>query len=258
MKKISYRSREAKDIPPVKNLPVINYSDETATENAGRASFIMPGDIYPVSSGLPPEFEDKLNPDSLKKNLLFLKSKKLNKNEASFVSFMLKKVSEESEDLLYEKIFMKDMYEIFDSKEVRAMEIVNDLVIMFSDSIANLMSNGLDKKTALKNAYFTVKQKYPIKKTAQVNENDPKFVAKYVAYIILIMISKFSLKSSGNARANLRRRISNMNIQDMSNKKAPAGAAIGTSIALVKNILNGKDPYFIKTVIDEIQRYIWG
>ncbi len=256
MKKISYRSRDAKDIPPVKNLPVINYSDETATENAGRASFIMPGDTRPISSGLPPEFEDKLNQDNLKKNLLFLKSKRLNKIESNFVSFLLKKVSEDKEEIPYEKIFMKDMYDIFNSSEVRAMEIVNDLTVIFSEYSTKLISDGIDKNLAIKNAYFYVKEKYPIKKNAQVNEKDPKFVAKYVAYIILIMISKFSTKSSANARANLRRRISNMNIQDMSNKKAPAGAAIGTSIALVKNILNGKDPYFIKTVIDEIQRYI--
>ena len=45
-------------------------------------------------------------------------------------------------------------------------------------------------------------------------------------------------------------------LEEMSNKKTPAGASIGTSIALVKNILNGRDGYFIKSVIDELVRLL--
>ena len=38
----------------------------------------------------------------------------------------------------------------------------------------------------------------------------------------------------------------------MSAKKMTGGAGIGTTIALIKNILNGSDIYFINIVIDEL------
>ena len=255
IKKISYRSRPVEKHESTKNMPAVSIGDDNTSENAGRYGYIMPGDLYPVSSGNPPEYEKKIDKNKLKKNLLYLKTKKLDKQSFDFVNFIFRKIAE-SENISYEKLFMKDMFDISISTETRAMEIINDLCVYFSSKIKEIIESGVEKEEAKKQAYAYVKQKYPIKKNAQVNERDPKFVAKYIAGIILIMISKFSMKSRLNARSNIRRRVSLMNIQEMSNKKTPAGASIGTSIALVKNILNGKDPYFIKTVIDEIQKNI--
>jgi len=255
MKKISYRSRETKPTPVTKDLPAISIGDDSATENAGRNAFIMPGDLYPNSSGNPPEL-DKLNPNVLKKNILELKKKNLNIIESNFLNFMLKKMAQ-AEDISYEKLFMEDMFNLSASNEIRATEYINDLVMLFSQNKKKLDDAGEDEESSLKKSYDLVKSRYPIKKVSQVvNESDPKAVAKHITNIILIMFSRFSINSRVKARSNIKRRVSNLNVQDMSMKKAPAGAAIGTSIALVKNILNGKDPYFIRTVIDEMKKYI--
>jgi transcription termination factor NusB len=93
-------------------------------------------------------------------------------------------------------------------------------------------------------------------KDAQYREGDPKYVAEEVAKIIRVIISKMSTESQNKARINLKNRILRLNPQEMGGKKTPAGASIGTSIALVKNILNGRDGYFIKSVIDELVRLL--
>ena len=89
-------------------------------------------------------------------------------------------------------------------------------------------------------------------KDAQSRGSDPKYVAEEISNIIKIIIGRMSLESQNKARINLKNRIVRLNPQEVSGKKTPAGASIGTSIALVKNILNGRDGYFIKAVIDEL------
>jgi hypothetical protein len=93
-----------------------------------------------------------------------------------------------------------------------------------------------------------------MKKEARGFPHDPKFVAKQIRDIIDVMVGRMSLEAQQNAYPNLRAKINNLNISEMSGKKQPGGASIGMSIGLVKNILNGRDPYFIKMVIDELSR----
>jgi hypothetical protein len=91
-------------------------------------------------------------------------------------------------------------------------------------------------------------------KNAQHRVNDPKYVAEEISKIIRVIISKMSIESQNRARINLKNRIVRLNPHEMTQKETPAGASIGTSIALVKNILNGRDGHFIKLVIDELAK----
>ena len=93
-------------------------------------------------------------------------------------------------------------------------------------------------------------------KNAQYREADPKYVAEEVSKIIKVIISKMSIESQNRAKINLKNRVLRLVPQEMSGKKTPAGASIGTSIALIKNILNGRDGYFIKSVIDELVKLL--
>jgi hypothetical protein len=93
-------------------------------------------------------------------------------------------------------------------------------------------------------------------KIAQFREGDPKYVAEEIAKIVRIINSKMSMESQNKAKINIKSRVLNLIPQDMSVKKTPAGASIGTSIALIKNILNGRDGYFIRQVIDELGRLL--
>lgn len=86
--------------------------------------------------------------------------------------------------------------------------------------------------------------------------NDPKYVAQQIKTIVHIMIAKMSLESQQKAHPNLRKKLKNLNIAEISSKETQGGSAIGASISLIKNILNGRDPYFIKMVIDELGRDI--
>jgi len=83
---------------------------------------------------------------------------------------------------------------------------------------------------------------------------DPKFVSKQIKNIIDIMLSRMSPESRLKSYPNLRGKITNFNAHEMSQKKHYGGSSIGSSISLVKNILNGRDPHFIKMVIEDLGR----
>ena len=93
-------------------------------------------------------------------------------------------------------------------------------------------------------------------KISQDRVADPKYVAEEIAKVVKILISTMSVEAQNRAKLNMRSRVFRLNPQEMSQKKTPAGASIGTSIALIKNILNGRDGFFIKMVMEELVKQL--
>jgi len=91
-------------------------------------------------------------------------------------------------------------------------------------------------------------------KEARGFPHDSKFVAEQIRDIIDVMVGRMSLNSQQNAYPNIKSKLQELNISEISNKNQPGGSSIGTSISLIKNILNGRDPYFIKMVLDELSK----
>ncbi len=93
-------------------------------------------------------------------------------------------------------------------------------------------------------------------KTSQYREADPKYVAEELNKIIRVIISRMSIEGQNKSRINIKNRVLRLNPNEMTSKKSPAGASIGTSIALIKNVLNGRDGYFIRSVMDELVKLL--
>lgn len=273
IKKISYRSRPEGELVISDDLPSINQVDDSYTENGGRFGFIMPGDTYPISSGLPNEVVQKITPDMYSKRTSIVEGNSddilgetlqelANSSEcrdnrvfSDFVNFLIVKKAQ-TKGVSYEAMYIDYIYKIYMSDVPNSINKIEKFSFDFSELIRKYFDSGLTLEKSKEMAYKDLISKTEILKQAQLVTTDPKFVGEQIAKIILIMISKFSINSRNKARANIRGRISNLNIADMVSKKTPAGASIGTSIALVKNILNGKDAYFVKSVLEEIKKHI--
>lgn len=91
-----------------------------------------------------------------------------------------------------------------------------------------------------------------LKKHSQLLEQNPVYVAEQLHSMIKVMISRMSPESRMKSYQNVSSRLEEFNVVEIASKKAPGGAAIGVSLGLVKNVLNGKDPYFINTVLKEL------
>jgi len=86
--------------------------------------------------------------------------------------------------------------------------------------------------------------------------DSPVYVAKELAKVISIMINRMSYEARPNSYRSVRNKLKDLNVIELSNKKTPGGAAIGVSISLIKNMLNGRDPYFIRSVLMNLTKYL--
>jgi hypothetical protein len=91
-----------------------------------------------------------------------------------------------------------------------------------------------------------------ISKEAQMLEQNPTYVAEQLHSMIKVMISKMSPESRMRSYKNVSNKIQAFNAMEIAGKRTPGGAAIGVSLGLIKNVLNGRDPYFINIVLNEL------
>lgn len=93
-----------------------------------------------------------------------------------------------------------------------------------------------------------------MKKESQDLSQSPAYVAEQIRDIIRVMVGRMSSDAQLRAYPNIANRLYSLNVTEMSTKKSPGGASIGVSISLVKNILNGRDPYFIRLVLEDLRK----
>jgi hypothetical protein len=75
---------------------------------------------------------------------------------------------------------------------------------------------------------------------------------KGLAVIIRFLLKRIEFTKRPYVIYNLKQKIYNLNEYEMSGKKSPSTASIGQSITFIKTILNGKPPYYIRAVINEV------
>ena len=191
--------------------------------------------------------------DDLEKNKL--------ESEASFFYFLIKKFALANN---YSEKFRELIIQVSASSPAYASELSIRLVSIYSEELKQQLSNGLEKEAAKKIAYEKALSQTPsiiqkqsfLSKKAQVLQENPTYVAEVIYNVIDVLTNRISMQSRFKAKPNIKKRIEQFNIFDISNKRAPGGAAIGVSIGLVKNVLNGQEPHFIQSVIDELAKLL--
>lgn len=87
---------------------------------------------------------------------------------------------------------------------------------------------------------------------ATIDLGDPVQAGKGIAEIVKFLLKKIDLKNRPNSQYKLRQKIWNLNEYEMSSKKSPASASLGQSISFIKNILNGHNASYIRSILKEI------
>lgn len=144
-------------------------------------------------------------------------------------------------------------------------ELIRELAKLYSKTLKDSVNAGSNKDVAsdvaISEAYKFVELQLSNNqnKVASLNKladlsNNPELIAESVVQIVRVLFSRFSMESRHKAFPNLKNKLEQFNVVEISNKKSPGGAAIGSAITLIKNILNGKDATFINLVLSAIKR----
>jgi len=179
---------------------------------------------------------------------------------ASFADFLITKIAEQKNNN-YELLLKDLVVSVSNSDLLNKNSLIISLGRLYNKRYLELLEQ-YDDQDAHREAYQEVslfaeknmasRSNEPLAKEAQILESNPVYVAEQIASIIKIMINNMSPDVRQRSFANVKNKISEFNVMEISNKRAPGGAAIGVSLGLIKNILNGKDPYFINTVLSEL------
>jgi hypothetical protein len=112
----------------------------------------------------------------------------------------------------------------------------------------------LETLVEFKKSYQLKLDKEMVKNASISRLESAEIVGKYLSDIIKFIIGRISPISQPKVLMNLKRKIYNLDANDLANKGLPNSAAIGQSITFVKNVLFNHDPSYIRKVINNIVR----
>jgi len=92
---------------------------------------------------------------------------------------------------------------------------------------------------------------------AVIQMGEPEAAGKGVADIVKFLLQRISLERRNTSMFKLRKKIWELNEQEIASKKTPSSASLGQSITFIKTILNGHDPAYIRKVLTHIVRNLY-
>lgn len=88
--------------------------------------------------------------------------------------------------------------------------------------------------------------------TAVIEMGSPEDAGKGIADIVKFMLRRISPQSRPKSMTSLRKKIWELNENEISSKKTPPSASMGQAITFIKTILIGHNPSYIRDVISHI------
>ena len=173
--------------------------------------------------------------------------------EANFIDFLIKKIAE----IDYFDKSHEEMSKIYNNDPSNSNKELYNFGKKYLRKYFISLKSGKTPEQAAEFAFDHSKTKDGIDKIAQELNNNPIYVADKIVDIIKVLISRMKPESVIGALENIRNKVSELSANSISNKSMTGGASIGTSIAIVKNILNGKDIPFINIVLDQLRKKLY-
>ena len=238
------RLKRVRPYPPDKKLPLEGQKSNFLQESGGGVIPLMTGNVGHGD-------DDFVN---FLLDLADIEDEEGKTSEANFIDFLIKKANSgyaNENNINYFNKLKKLLNKYYiDNGNDRLSEFGNLLLNTYVDNL-NITDNAY---TSSKNTYLKLNSEQLLK-TAGTLEQDPMYVADAIVKVIKIMVSLISAEKRPNSLKNISTKIfEDFNSFEISQKKAPGGAAIGVSLALIKNILNSRDEIFIRIVLDEVRK----
>jgi len=86
--------------------------------------------------------------------------------------------------------------------------------------------------------------------------DDPVLAARGIAAIIHFLTRRIEPNKRLYSLLGLKRKIYELDEYQIASKKTPTTASLGQSISFLKTMLNGRPPYYVRRVINEVVKQI--
>jgi hypothetical protein len=139
--------------------------------------------------------------------------------------------------------FMRSFKESFDKGLIEAIEEPDSAALMqaMNDTDYSVFDvRSYNNKNMVKMAQTILDMK------------EPKLAGRTIANMIKHLLNKIEGEDHHAIMQVLRKRILRLNEREIASKKTPGSASLGQSIAFIKNMLSGKDPSYIRNVLQSV------
>lgn len=139
---------------------------------------------------------------------------------------------------------------------------VKDNMRLFKETFDNALINDIDepdkvalikmlrRKKASDNTMFKFAQTI-------VEMGDPILAGKTIANVIKFLIRNLPESQRNNSLKTLRDRVISLSEYEISSKEVPPSAALGQSVAFIKNMLSGKNPNYVRNVLSNTVKFMY-
>jgi len=168
------------------------------------------------------------------------KKKKASLNEDISYSSTVRNLNKSNPDEVerFRKIFKKEFDKALIDNEEEPEQIAIEKALQFIDlNKLSYLTEGLAKLGA-------------------AELGNPKDVGIYLASLIKFILRKISDKNRNKSIKNLKNKIYLLNEYELAGKKLPPAASIGQSLVIIKHLLFGKDPAYIRAVLNSIAAHL--
>ena len=236
--KKAYKNKRLERKKKLENLTIRSPQKDSYFEYSGGRG------VLPLASNTTDEDPLQEALDDLSKGLSLSGMEK----EAEFVNLLISKFA----NINYFDKAHETLTNIFENSDEEYEPIMYEFGRKFMRRYMLELQSGKAPDLAAEFAYSFANTEKDINKIAQQMETNPVYVADQILDIIRIMIARMNPEYRMSSLEKIKSKVLDMSANEMSAKKMTGGAGIGTTIALIKNILNGSDIYFINIVIDEL------
>jgi len=85
---------------------------------------------------------------------------------------------------------------------------------------------------------------------------DPEFAGRAISDILKFLMRKIPYEQRPHNFMSMRQKILDLDEHDMASKNSPVTASMGQSLTMIKTLLNGKDPGYIRKTLEQIVRHL--
>jgi len=166
----------------------------------------------------------------------------------SYIMRQLRQTGDKKRVRQFQEAFKK----AYDEAYIEEVENADDVALLQAIQEAKLRPEEIDRtaEDIKTEAKFTGE----LTKLAQAATDlgDPAFAGRAISEIVKFLMRKIPYEQRPHRVLSMRQKILELDEYDMANKKSPETASMGQSITLIKTLLNGKDPMYIRKTLENI------
>jgi len=169
------------------------------------------------------------------------------KNTRLTYSELMRRLNKNAPDKV--KDFMSEFKSAFDDAVHEDIDYPEEAALL--QTIQSVDYDFSDKEASIVNARIV--------KMAQsvIEMGDPMMAGKSIASVVKFIMKRMTDAGKTDSITNLRGKILAINEHEVASKQTPISAAMGQSIAFIKNILSGQNPEFIRQVLNNVGRFLY-